>query len=243
MQDSVLSLLQEVSYSVIMKWRRTNEKTKGRKREHRTAYEVWIVECDLVEVGVGRRCHFLAEAKQSSFDRWFPGVKKFRLQIYMQYYLVLFCFLFFCCGGGKLRDVCSKTEYDHVQYIVKDHISYFNFSYTHIYKVIDFYTQKSETKQEYLYLRYFPFSSLSTFSTLFFIHNYPRNFFTSIMPVAAATIPPILLVATYVNAFFVSPCSNQLTTSTLYVEKVVYEPQNPTPSINFVRGDNDTLGK
>jgi hypothetical protein len=57
-----------------------------------------------------------------------------------------------------------------------------------------------------------------------------------VIPRAAAAIPPTLLIAKYDKALLVCPCKIQDTTSTLYVENVVYEPQNPTPNNNLYRG-------
>ena len=69
----------------------------------------------------------------------------------------------------------------------------------------------------------------------------PKNFFINVIPIAAAAIPPILLIAKYVNALLVCPCIIHDTISTLYVENVVYDPQNPTPNNNFDRGDNANI--
>lgn len=69
----------------------------------------------------------------------------------------------------------------------------------------------------------------------------PKNFFIKVIPIAAAAIPPILLIAKYVNALLVCPCIIHDTISTLYVENVVYDPQNPTPNNNFDRGDKANI--
>eukprot|EP00593_Proboscia_inermis_P010080 CAMPEP_0171325098 /NCGR_PEP_ID=MMETSP0816-20121228/116596_1 /TAXON_ID=420281 /ORGANISM="Proboscia inermis, Strain CCAP1064/1" /LENGTH=94 /DNA_ID=CAMNT_0011824189 /DNA_START=1286 /DNA_END=1570 /DNA_ORIENTATION=- len=56
-------------------------------------------------------------------------------------------------------------------------------------------------------------------------------------PAAAAMMPPQLFAATYEHALSNSFRPIMATTSREYVENVVKEPQNPTPSISFPRGE------
>mmetsp|Transcript_23139 Transcript_23139/g.34264 ORF Transcript_23139/g.34264 Transcript_23139/m.34264 type:complete len:134 (-) Transcript_23139:2119-2520(-) len=61
-------------------------------------------------------------------------------------------------------------------------------------------------------------------------------FFASIIPHAAAAKPPILFVAAYPTAFTISPLEIIFTTSTENVEKVVKDPQKPTPRRSVILG-------
>lgn len=68
-----------------------------------------------------------------------------------------------------------------------------------------------------------------------------KIFFTAIIPAAAAQNPPTLLVITYDAALAISPRPIMLTTSTEKVEKVVKDPQKPTPRSSFILGDSPEM--